>query len=78
MAGAAKSMLSVLAPSRASSLPQGICVVHKIGIHHKTPVGASLLAMADWQAPLSAAYTPTASAAGFSTTAARPSRPADR
>jgi hypothetical protein len=43
--GSVKWMLGLLAPSRASSLPQVFCVVCRCCEHSQTHVGASLLAM---------------------------------
>ncbi len=46
----AAEMLAVMAPSRASSLPQWICGEPVICVHPRLIVGASLLAMAECQA----------------------------
>jgi hypothetical protein len=46
-------MVTVLASSRASPFPQGFCFVDKMVGTPKITVGASLLAMAVYQAPLS-------------------------
>ncbi|RLU05526.1 hypothetical protein CS078_09705 [Pseudomonas prosekii] len=45
-------MLDVPAPSRASLAPTGIVVIRQLQIHHRSPVGASLLAIADDPAAL--------------------------